>query len=510
MASEPLTGDDYLASLRDERRVFLHGERVRDVTTHPAFRNACRSVARFYDSLRDPQLRDTLTCETDTGSGTRTHRFFVPSRSVQDLVEARTAIATWARFSYGWMSRSPDYKASFTAMLGPAAAYFHPYEANARRWHREAQERLWFMNHALANPPVDRDRPSEVSADILLHVERETDAGVIVSGAKTVATSAALTNFNFVGAMGSMPIESERYAIVFILPTAATGLTLLCRPSYEERAAVMGSPFDSPLASRFDENDAVLVFEQVLVPWENVLIHGDVTRARMFLPSSGSLHRLTFHSCIRLGVKLDFMVGLLLAALDATGAGAQRNVQVRLGELVAWRNLMWGISSAQAREPQPGPDGTLLPNLEFGSAYRALAATAWAEFRAAAYDLVASGLIALPAREDFANAEVRPLLDRYFRGSQGIDAEARVKVMKLLWDAVGTEFGGRQELYERNFAGNQDNVRLAALQQLRASGAEEDCRDLVQRCLSDYDLDGWRDPVGATLATPPGPSGPAS
>jgi 4-hydroxyphenylacetate 3-monooxygenase len=503
--SEPLTGEEYLASLRDDRRVFLHGERVRDVTTHPAFRNACRSVARFYDSLRDPALRDTLTRETDTGSGTRTHRFFVPSRSARELVEAREAIAAWARLSYGWMSRSPDYKASFTAMLGPSAPYFHPYEANARRWYREAQERLWFMNHALANPPVDRDRPSEVSADVLLHVERETDAGVVVSGAKTVATSAALTNFNFVGALASMPIESDRYAITFILPTAWPGLTLLCRPSYEERAAVMGSPFDNPLSSRFDENDAVLVFEHVLVPWENVLINGDVTRARMFLPSTGSLHRLTFHSCIRLAVKLDFMVGLLLAALDVTGAGAQRGAQVRLGQLIAWRNLMWAISSAQAREPQRGPDGTVLPNLEFGSAYRTLAASAWAEFRAAAYDLVASALIALPSREDFGNPEIRPLLDRFYRGSQGTDAESRVKLMKLLWDAVGSEFGGRQELYERNFAGSQEAVRLAALQQLRSSGAEGDCRDLVQRCLDEYDLDGWRAPAGAMSSGPSDP-----
>lgn len=490
--SHPLTGDDYLASLRDERRVFLHGERVRDVTTHPAFRNACRSVARLYDALHEPALRDTLTRETDTGSRTRTHRFFVPARSARELVEARDAIAAWARLSYGWMSRSPDYKAAFTAMLGPSAAYFHPYEANARRWHREAQERVWFLNHALANPPVDRDRPTEVSADVLLHVERESDAGLIVSGAKTVATSAALTNYNFVGALGSMPIETERYAIVFIVPTAAPGLTLLCRPSYELRAAVLSSPFDSPLSSRFDENDAVLVFEQVLVPWENVLINGDSTRARMFLPSTGSLHRQTFHSCIRLGVKLDFMIGLLLAALDVTGAGAQRNVQARVGELVAWRNLVWALSSAQAREPQPGPNGTLLPNLEFGSAYRALAAMAWAEVRTAAYDLVASGLIALPSSEDFASLEERPLLDRFFRGSHGADAETRVKLMKLLWDAVGTEFAGRQELYERNHLGNQENVRLAALQQLKGSGGEEDFRELVRRCLSEYDLDGWR------------------
>jgi 4-hydroxyphenylacetate 3-monooxygenase len=499
-----LTGADYLASLRDGRRVYLNGERVAEVPEHPAFRNAARSIARLYDSLHAGPQRDVLTRETDTGSGTRTHRFFVPSRSAEELVEAGQAIAAWARLSYGWMSRSPDYKAAFTAMLGPSADYFHPYQENARRWHREIQERAWFLNHALANPSVDREQPTEATGDVLLHVERETDAGLVVSGAKTVATSAALTNFNLIGALGALPIEAARYALVFFVPMAARGLTMLCRPSYELRAAVLGSPFDNPLSSRFDENDSVLVFERVLVPWEDVLISGDLSRARMFLPTSGFLHRLTFHSCIRLAVKLDFMVGLLLAALDAVGAAANRTAQARLGQVVAWRNVMWAISSAQARQPQPGPGRTVLPNLSFGSAYRTLGATAWAESRTAALDLLASGLIALPSsREDFANPELRPILDRFFRGSQGMDAETRVKVMKLLWDAVGSEFAGRQELYERNFAGSQESVRLAALQQLNASGEAENCRDLVARCLADYDLDGWRgDGYGAPDSPP--------
>src|SRR5260370_6063334 len=114
----PFTGAEYLESLRDGREVYVYGERVKDVTTHPAFRNAARSIARLYDALHDEKTKDLLTCETDTGSGGFTHRFFRAARSREDLITQRDAIASWARMSYGWMGRSPDYKASLMNTLG--------------------------------------------------------------------------------------------------------------------------------------------------------------------------------------------------------------------------------------------------------------------------------------------------------------------------------------------------------------------------------------------------------
>ncbi len=181
----PLTGEEYLESLRGPREVWIYGERVKDLTTHPAFRNPARMIARLYDALHDPARRAVLTCETDTGSGGYTHKFFRAPTSAENLVSARDAIAAWARMTYGWMGRSPDYKAAFLATLGANADFYAPYQENARRWYQTTQEQVLFLNHALAHPPVDRHRPPDEVADVYMHVEKETDAGLIVSGAES-------------------------------------------------------------------------------------------------------------------------------------------------------------------------------------------------------------------------------------------------------------------------------------------------------------------------------------
>ena len=195
----PFTGAEYLESLRDGREVYIYGERVADVTTHPAFRNTARSLARLYDALHDPKTKGVLTAPTDTGSGGFTHKFFRVARSREDLVGQRDAIAAWARMSYGWMGRSPDYKASLMNTLGANHQFYGKFSENAKNWYRRAQEHVLFMNHAIVNPPVDRAKAADQVKDVFITIQKETDAGIYVSGAKVVATSSALTHYNFLG-----------------------------------------------------------------------------------------------------------------------------------------------------------------------------------------------------------------------------------------------------------------------------------------------------------------------
>ena len=175
---------------------------------------------------------------------------------------ARDAIAEWARISYGWIGRSPDYKAAFLATLGANSDFYEPYDENARRWYKQVSEEVSFVNHAIVNPPVDRDKPLDEVKDVYMHVEEETDKGLIVSGAKVVATTSSLTHFNFIANNGALPIKTKPFAFVCIVPTGAPGVKLFCRPSYEMTAAVMGTPFDYPLSSRMDENDSILDLRQ--------------------------------------------------------------------------------------------------------------------------------------------------------------------------------------------------------------------------------------------------------
>jgi 4-hydroxyphenylacetate 3-monooxygenase len=489
--TRPFTGAEYLESLRDGRVLYFHGERVKDVTTHPGFRNSARSVAKLYDALHDPALRDVLTIHTDTGSGGLTHRFFRVPRTAEELVKARDAIAAWQRLVYGWMGRSPDYKAAFLGTLGANADFYAPFQDNARNWYARSQEQVQYWNHAIVHPPVDRNLPADQTGDLCMHVQRETDAGLVISGAKVVATGSALTHYNFIAHYG-LPVQKKEYAVIVVTAMDAHGVKLLCRNSYELQAAATGSPFDYPLSSRLDENDAILVFDEVLVPWENVFVYGDFERVQNFFPASGFVPRFTLHGLTRLCVKLDFITGILAKALRATGSAEFRGVQAQLGEVVAWRNLFWGLSDAMVKSPVEWVDGTLQPNLEYGLAYRVFAPLAYPRIKDIIETVVASGLIYVNSNAaDFKSAEIRPYLDKYVRGSGGIEALDRMKIMKLLWDAMGSEFGGRHELYERNYAGNNEAIRLETLGAAQATGALGRMEALVERCMSEYDLDGW-------------------
>jgi 4-hydroxyphenylacetate 3-monooxygenase len=488
----PFTGDEYIESLRDGRTVYLHGEKVRDVTTHPAFRNSVRSVARMYDALHDPDMQSTLMCETDTGSGGLTHKFFRVPHSSEDLIGARDAIVGWQRLVYGWLGRSPDYKASFLATLGAIPEYFGDYEDNAHSWYRRSQEEVSYWNHAIIHPPVDRHLGADRTGEVCMHVEEENDNGVVVSGAKVVATGSLLTHYNFIAHFGPIPIQTREYAIVCATAMDTPGVKLICRNSYELQAATTGSPFDYPLSSRLDENDSILVFDKVLIPWENVFLYGDVDKANTFFSSIGFGPRYMFHGLARMCVKLDFLAGLLSKALRATGARDFRGVQANLGEVIAIRNLMWGLSDAACKSPDPWANGAVQPSAEYAMAYRTFAPMFYPRIKEITQQVVASGLIYVNSNAaDFKSAEIRPYLDKYVRGSNGIDSVERVKIMKLLWDATASEFGGRHELYERNYGGGNEQIKYENLFAADRSGLTDRLEGFVDECMAEYDLDGW-------------------
>jgi len=490
----PLTGEEYIESIRDGREVYLYGDRVKDVTKHPAFRNSVRMTARLYDALHDTKTRAALTCLTDTGSGGYTMRFYRSARSVKDLVGDRDAIAGWARLTYGWMGRSPDYKASFLGTLGANADFYDPFQENARRWYRESQEKVLYWNHAIIHPPVDRNRPPDEVADVFVHVEEERDNGLIVSGAKVVATNSAITHLNFVAHYGNA-LKKKEFALVCTIPMGSPGLKLICRPSYAMTAAVMGSPFDYPLSSRLDENDTIFILDRVLIPWENVFIYGDLEKASTFFPRSGFFPRAMFHGCTRLAVKLDFLAGLHLKALEITGSKDFRGVRARLGELLAWRNMIWALTDSMAHNPDPWVGDTVLPNMNAALAYRWFMTVGYPRVKEIIEQDLGSALIYLNSHAaDFKNPDIRQYLDKYVRGSNGYDAENRVKVLKLLWDAIGSEFGGRHELYERNYGGNHEAVRTEIVDAQEAAGLTEGYQRFAEQCLADYDLDGWTVP----------------
>ncbi|CAM2011461.1 4-hydroxyphenylacetate 3-hydroxylase N-terminal domain-containing protein [Acanthopleuribacter pedis] len=485
----PFTGAEYLDSLNDDREVWLYGERITRVSDHPAFALSARMIARMYDSLHDPAQQETLTVPLENGGFT--HRFFCPAKSAADLTAIQGAMRAWSRMSYGWMGRSLEYKGSLLSTLGVNAEFYGRFADNARRWYRRGQERMLYFNHAIVNPPVDRHLKADETEDVFLSLDRETDGGIIVSGAKAVATGSALTHVNFVGQ--TSPVTNPDMALSFMVPMDREGVKLICRPAYPVAAMHTGSPFDYPLSSRFDENDAVLVLDKVFIPWEDVFIFRDTTKAKEYMGKSGFVPNTCFQACTRLSVKMDFLIGILVKGLKTTGSIEFRGVRAQVGELIAWRNTLGALCDAMALNPDPWVGDTVLPNSRYAQSYRVISTEAYGRYREVARQTLASGLIYMnSSAADFHQEALRPYLDRYYRGSEG-DAEARMKIMKLIWDATGSEFGGRHELYEHNYLGSHEFVRLEAFFSSMNNGYLSECEALADECMASYNLDGWCD-----------------
>jgi 4-hydroxyphenylacetate 3-monooxygenase len=250
-------------------------------------------------------------------------------------------------------------------------------------------------------------------------------------------------------------------------------------------STAMGSPFDYPLSSRIDENDAVFIMDKVLVPWENVFVYGDIEKANNFFPRTGFLPRFVVHGCTRLAVKLDFIAGLLLKATEAAGTKDFRGVQANVGEVIAWRNLFWALSDAMVRDPKPWIGDYLLPNMDPGNAYAIIATIAYAKIK---YIEQTVASVHLPefACARFQEPEIRPISTDICRLERLQGRGAREA--RSFWGLHGSEFGGRHELYEINYGGSTEKsaavpVRRAGLGQCRpVQGPEE--------CMAEYDLDG--------------------
>lgn len=486
----PMTGAQYLASLRDDREIWLNGERVQDVTTHPAFRNGARSVARLYDALHDPERQAVLTGVTPNGAVT--HKSFLLARTPQELLARSEAMRAWSKLHFGFMGRSPDYKAGLAVSLGAWPEYFEPYTKNATRWYHQLADTCSYMNHVGINPMVDRSKALHEQKEVFVRAVKERDDGLVVCGAKMVGTAAAYTHYNFVFNYGAAPLSDgdADHALVFIVPTNAPGVKLISRPSYE-LIANAAHPFDYPLSSRFDENDATMIFDNVFVPWENVFIFRDIKKANGFFPVAQVLQNLLLQGATRFATKLEFLTGLFIRLAESNGASGFRGVQEKLGEAVANVHMFNALVRDACLSPDPAANGYVAPSHRSLWAYRVLAPTVYPRLKELIQLVAAGGLIQIPSSaKDFNNPELRPFIDLYYKGA-GMDAEQRVKLSKLAWDAIGSEFGGRHELYERNYAGNLESIKVETFFSAQANGDKASLDQLVQACLNDYDLSGW-------------------
>lgn len=449
------TGSHHLTSLRDGRTVFIEGREAGDVTAHPAFRNAVQSAASLYDFQADAANIDLMTVESPTKAGHRVNRTWELPRSYDDLVLRRRAMEAWAGTHYGFMGRSPDHVAScFGGMMMGIDVFesYDPKRAGALAdYFRYARDNDLFLTYVIINPQADRSKAASEQQDPYLTagIVDEDAEGLTLRGAKMLATSGIMANEVFVSCIQPLAAGDERYAVSLAIPMNAPGVKLLSRKSYEAAAP---SVFDNPLASRFDENDAVIYFDDVKVPWDRVFVAGD-TGMMMKQFHATPAHVLQNYQCqVRLMVKMRFLMGIARKIADVNGIIALPPVRDTLGQLAAEAALVDGMIHGMEAKGRAWGE-YFIPDAHLLYSSQVLTQQLYAKMVTTLRDLAGGGLIMLPSSyEDFGNPEIARLIGKT-QQSPAATATERVKFFKLAWDAIGSEFASRHSQYEMFYAG---------------------------------------------------------
>jgi 4-hydroxyphenylacetate 3-monooxygenase len=449
------TGADHLAALKDGREVYIDGERVADVTTHPAFRNATRAVAALYDHQAKPENTERMTFAPTRGAGySRINRCWQFPKSHDELVTRRRAMSEWAEQSCGYLGRSPDHVASslLGQVIGIDVLRRHG-EARAQAlldYYDYASRNDLYLSYVIINPQANRNKAwGEQEEDLVARIVDEDAQGITVRGAKMLGTGAIMANELLVANLQPLRPGEEDLAISFAMPMATIGLKLLSRKSYEAHAV---SQRDNPLSSRFDENDALVWFENVKVPWERVFVYRDTDMCRaQFHDTLGHTFQ-NYQSQIRLTVKLRFLVGIARRLADTIGTGAIPSVAEVLGRLAAQAAMVEGMVVAMESAGHM-QDGYYVPNKHMMYAAQVLTQELYPRLVETVRGLAGGALIMLPSSaRDSDNPELARIIGLTQR-SPISHATDRVDFLKLAWDAIGSEFGSRHTQYEMFYAG---------------------------------------------------------
>ncbi len=449
------TGQAYLDSLRDGRQIWIDGELVADVTTDRRLSGGARSMAALYDMQHDQPGMTYIS----PSSGEPVGLSFIQPKTTDDLIARRGMVKTWMDATCGMFGRSPDFMNIMLTGLAASHRTFGPrFGENLRKYYVHCRENDVALTHTLINPQVDRSRPvHEQSKDLAARIVKDTEAGMVVHGARMVATLCAYSNDLMVMPstyLQNVP-EAAQYAFGFSIPVATQGLRFICRPSVMH--AQPGSPMDFPLSSRLDETDAMVVFDNVLVPWERVFIHRDVDLANGLYQRTGSMRQTMHQFSTKNLAKSEFMMGLGFAIAKSTNIDQHLHVQGMLAELIQFTEFCRACLRASEADATASEDGIMTPAAMPLWTVRMMFPKMFIRMCEIIQILGAGGLVAVPSYAETASP-VWGDVERYFQAAN-LDSRSRIKLFRLAFDVAVSSFSGRQQLYERYYSG--DPVRLA-------------------------------------------------
>src|ERR1700730_1524989 len=448
------TGQQYIDGLRaQEREIWLGGERVRDVTRHKGLAGGVRAIAHLYDMQHDAELREVMTFASPS-TGEPVGRSFDMPKTKEALETRSKMMLNWARATCGMMGRSPDFMNVTFAAWGAAADFFGEkrpeFAGNMRHYVEYIRENDVTLTHALINLQRSRNASGMFNLEegTALEVVRETDAGIIVRGARILATLGPLADEIAVYSP-RLPRHSEEhspFAVNFSIPCSAKGLKFLCRDSFD----LGRSHFDHPLGSRFEEMDCIVFFDDVLVPWERVFLLGDVDLLNRTANVTHSSAHSAHQGAVKNLAKAEFVLGVALLMTQALGNSHLPHVEERIGELMLYTQLTRACMRAAEADAQLDEWGVMCPDLLMVESPRNLFMTAYPRMVEILQLLGSSSFMLTPTEADM-KGPLGPAIEQYL-ATDNSPAKDRVKLFRLAWDIAGTSFGSRQVLYERFFA----------------------------------------------------------
>ena len=453
---------DVLTRLRERPpNLWADGEQITDPTVHPTTANAARSLAALYDLQHHPDLVDTMTFASPS-SGERVGTSFIVPETREDLERRSAMHQIWANAHLGFMGRAPDYLNVNVMAAGMAADYFAQcrpeFGRNMANYFELVREHDLALTHALTNPQVDRSkRDSELDDPFTaLGVVRETSDGIVVRGARMLATLPISDEILiFPSTVLQRGDDMLPYAMAFAIPNDTDGLIFQCREPLDRGR----SHRDHPLGSRFDEMDAMVYFDDVLVPWERVFLMNDVELANGAYANTGAVLHMA-HQVVNLKIaKTEAILGTMQACVDMTGVGGKQHVQEMIAETIIVLEIMKSLKLASEAGATINEYGVMTPLRGPLDAARNYYPTMYQRLVEILRLVTSSGLIMIPTGADL-DGPMGPKIQK-FLASAGGDAETRVRLMRLAWDMTISGFGGRQAHYENFFFGDPVRMRMA-------------------------------------------------
>jgi len=456
--------------------IWYQGKAVRDVTTHPAFRGGVHTLAALYDLQW--QKPEVSLYESPT-SGNKVARSFLMPRTHAELRSISVAMKVWEDHTYGMMGRVPDYinraitgYAAGARFLGEGDPRFG---RNAVEYYEYLRENDLCLTHTLIPPQANRAVSSAKQADPFLaaRIKEETDAGIVIRGCRMLATLPISDEIMvFPSTLLRSAEEDAPYAFGFSIPNDTEGLRFICRESVDYGR----SHYDHPLGSRFEEMDAVVVFDDVFVPWENVFLYRDVNRCNQAYARTGAVVHMTHQVVVKNIAKTEFLLGLASLLVNTIGVESFQHIQEKLAEI--WVNLETMRAFLRTAEADAEVDewDVMRPAWNPLDAARNLYPRLYPRMVEIIQQIGASGLVAMPTEQDV-KGPLAEDIKRYYQAARA-DAFDRIPLFRLAWDTSISAFASRQVLYERFFFG--DPVRMAGALVSSHNAQILECAERVQ------------------------------